>query len=156
MTLKLRRELAAEVAKARDSSAKERRDSEADTALHEPIKVATTEAQLEQKSDGLRREASRAGLLVAVLFVLIAAVGLLTVISFWPVFTSAPVTDTAHNASDGLEAPWVQNRTNHPRRLKLLVKFREREANERERWLFMGAEHQSNGDLLRADPSAPR
>jgi hypothetical protein len=93
--LKLRRELAAEVAKARDSSAKQRRDSEADTSLHEPIKVATTEARLEEKSDCLRREASRAGLLVAVLFVLIAAVGLLTVISFWPVFTSAPVTETA-------------------------------------------------------------
>ena len=92
--LKLRRELAVEVSKARDSSAK-KRDNEPDASLHEPIKVATTEAPLEQKSDGLRREASRAGLLGAVIFALIAAVGLLTVISFWPVFTSAPVTETA-------------------------------------------------------------
>jgi len=95
--LKLRRELGAEVAKARDSSAKRRgRMASAPETPHcEPAKVTTTEARLKQESDALRREASRAGLLVTVLFVLLAAVALLTVISFWPVFTSAPVTDTA-------------------------------------------------------------
>ena len=96
--LKLRRELAAEVAAVRDSSAKERRDREADTSLHDPIKVAATEVRLKQESDRLRREGSRAGLLVAVLLALIAAVGLLTAISFWPIFTSAPLTKTAPHA----------------------------------------------------------
>ena len=85
--LKLRRELAAEVAKARDSSAKQRGGmaSAPKTPHHKP-----TEARLEQESNAQRREASRAGLLVTVLFVLLAAVALLTVISFWSVFTSAP------------------------------------------------------------------
>ena len=97
--LKLRRELAAEVAKARNSS--EHRDKIArapKTSHHTPVKVITTAARLEQKSDGLRREGSRAGLFVAVLFVLLAAGVLLTVLSFWPVFTAAPVTENAPKA----------------------------------------------------------
>jgi hypothetical protein len=81
--LKLRRELAAEVAKARDSSAKQRGGmaSAPKTPHHKPTEVTTTEARLEQESNAQRREASRAGLLVTVLFVLLAAVALLTVIS---------------------------------------------------------------------------
>ena len=62
-------------------------------------KATTTEARLEQVSDAQRREASRAGLLATVLFVLLALIALLTVISFWPVFTSAPVTETAPKAA---------------------------------------------------------
>ena len=89
--LKLRRELAAEVAKARDSSAKERARM-ADKPHLEPAKITTTETCLEQKSHAQRREASRAGLLVTVLFVLLAAIALLTLTSFWPLFMSTPAT----------------------------------------------------------------
>ena len=91
--LKLRRELATEVAKARDSS--EQRDKIASApkiSHHTPAKLTTTAARLEQKSDGLRREGSRAGLLVAVIFLSLTAGVLLTVVSFWPLFTAAPVT----------------------------------------------------------------
>jgi hypothetical protein len=89
--LKLRRELANEVAKARDSS--EHRDKILPkTSHHTPAEVTTTVAPHEEKSDRLRREGSRAGLLVAVIFLMLAAGVLLTVVSFWPEFTSAPVT----------------------------------------------------------------
>jgi len=94
--LKLRRELGTEVAKATDSGAKER--GRMPDTPHKPAEVTTTEARLEQDSDARRREASRAGLLVTVLFVLLAAVALLAVISFWSVFTSAPVIEIAPKA----------------------------------------------------------
>jgi hypothetical protein len=90
--LKLRRELAAEVAKARDSSEQRGNFASAPkTSHHMPAKVTTTAASLEEKSDRLRREGSRAGLLVAVIFLMLAAGVLLTVVTFWPVFTTAPV-----------------------------------------------------------------
>jgi cobalamin biosynthesis Mg chelatase CobN len=97
--LKLRRELGAEVAKARDSNAKQRGNmaSVPETPHQQPAKVTTTEGRLEQQSDAQRREASRAGLLVTVLFVLLAAVALLAV-GFWPVFMSTPITESAPKA----------------------------------------------------------
>jgi flagellar basal body-associated protein FliL len=53
----------------------------------------------EEEHDAKHREASRAGLLVVVLFFLmVASIGVLVGITFWPVFTDAPVTETVPKA----------------------------------------------------------
>ena len=60
---------------------------------------------MNREEDGLRRKASAAGLLVGLLFLLLASMAVLVVIGFWPVFATLPIAESVREAKpDGLRS----------------------------------------------------